>query len=464
MATRKVYASYQEIIDLSTEGGANGNPAVTAIGIHTPTGYTPHKMFPGFFQQYKRWKYLGCSLIMVPAATLPVDPLAVGYEAGEDEQYIDMRDVLNPIMFHGCHGDDLGTILNTLYAKDGSGNKLSDSANFWIEDGTTTHADLTELLEGVYYKALTDMSWKKADPQRGFKKSGFRPLLYSMATNQPILPSAHGNGVIVDADGDVVNDGGVYDLDGTSLSPENVRQFFTPRLTRLGWMDTRLPYGTEVSQDSLLGDSGEYDDVRSILQGLQNYATLPKIFMGVLLLPPAYRVKQWFRLVLTHRFAFAGFRPASMTQNILGAPGYFRDLDYSTGGVSNDDIILGGSDDPEPEPDPPTPVLKSVEINFTNNYPLTVVDSWQIWVDNEKVWESVNSVAAGGGLATTTISAYTGSAVYVRYKLEGTSNYSKAYNITTGTQDAVEITADTVSIGFKGTNASKKVDSDDEVL
>ena len=100
MATQKVYCKYQDIIDLNTVGGT-----VSVIGIHTPTGDTPRKMFPGFFKQYKKWKYLGCSVVGANAAQLPVDPLGVSYEAGEGNDTVaDPKDILNPILFHGCHG------------------------------------------------------------------------------------------------------------------------------------------------------------------------------------------------------------------------------------------------------------------------------------------------------------------------------------------------------------------------
>ena len=44
---------------------------------------------------------------MVPAATLPADPLQVSYEAGEPT--IDPRDMLNPILHKPYHGEALKT-------------------------------------------------------------------------------------------------------------------------------------------------------------------------------------------------------------------------------------------------------------------------------------------------------------------------------------------------------------------
>ena len=126
MATNFATASYQEVVDLHTE-----SKTVSVIGIHTPNTSTPVKMLGGFWKQFRKVRYLGCSLSLVPAARLPADPLQVSIGAGEPT--IDPRDMLNPILFHGCHGDDMGAILDTLYSGESSGTsdvirKQSDSA------------------------------------------------------------------------------------------------------------------------------------------------------------------------------------------------------------------------------------------------------------------------------------------------------------------------------------------------
>ena len=73
--------------------------------VFIPPGNTPVRRLSGFFSQFRKFRYKGCSVQVVPAATLPADPLQVGFEAGENQ--IDMRDMLNPILFHGTHGESL---------------------------------------------------------------------------------------------------------------------------------------------------------------------------------------------------------------------------------------------------------------------------------------------------------------------------------------------------------------------
>lgn len=371
MATRKVYASYQEIIDLNTIGDT-----ISVIGIHTPTGDTPHKMFPGFFQQYRKWKYLGCSVVGRNAAQLPVDPLGVGYDAGAgNENVMDPRDAFDPIMFHGCHGEDMGQILNKLYYGAEISN-LTDSLTGFIQDQQAiTDSGRADVTEGLYYKALTDRSWRKFGIQSGFILKRLHPLVYNMVTNHQIGPSIKNGGVqIVNGVPTVV--GGVPEetVNGVSLGGDF--QIMTNRLQSLGWMDTRVPF--IGSGEDVPAVTEDYQAWIDFLNSTKNYATMPKLFMGVLLLPMSRRVQQFLRIVITHRFVFAGFRGASMNDNILGSPSFYemgfngfgptdpQDDSTDLGPNPNSD---GGVTPPTPTPDPePTTVDKSVGVaNGTSN-------------------------------------------------------------------------------------------------
>lgn len=325
MATNGVRCSYEEIVDLHTE-----SDRVTAIGIHTPTGEYPQKMFKGFFDMYKKYKYLGCSIKFIPVARLPADPLQVSYDAGEPG--IDPRDLSNPIMFHGCHGDDLGTILNKLYGDDDG---ISDSlVGLESVSGDNRIQDaFYDSMERLYYKALTDRTWKKAGAQRGFAKSGLRPLVYTLATNHQIMPSA-----LLGEDGNNLDEfGGAptdeYSID-TQPSPihlvntvKNNTQLFTPRLTGLGWMDTRnvMTTGTDISLGKYTDDA-DLLFPRTMHDGLVsqiNYAQMPKLFMGVILMAPAYKTEQYYRMIIKHYFAFKNFRGISFRPEVTGVPTYW---------------------------------------------------------------------------------------------------------------------------------------------
>lgn len=370
MATRFVKASYQEVIDLHTESGH-----VTAIGVHTPTGDTPRKMFRGYFDQYKKYRYAGARITFAPVAKLPADPLSVSYEAGEPT--IDPRDLANPILVHGCHGDDMGTILNKLYGDNSSisdgldGLDVSNTAS--VPSGVTS--PYYAAMERLYYKALTDRTWKKAGIQRGFSKSGLRPLLYTLATNHQIMPTAllQDGGAHVNVSNQIVVNGGVptseyddaeavtggYELENP-VDPTQI-QFFTPHLTRLGWLDTRNVITVDglgttdqnISSGGSAALTGANELVQSGLVSQVNYVELPKLFMLCILLPPAYKTEMYFRAIITHFFQFKDFRGISFMPEQTGVPSYFNandDLfdadtfdDIDAGDVPNDDSS-GGDD------------------------------------------------------------------------------------------------------------------------
>lgn len=394
MATQYAKASYEEIIDCHTEEGH-----VTAIGIHTPTGDTPRKMFSGFFNQFKKFKYLGCSIKLVPAARLPADPLQVSYEPGQViGTAVDPRDMLNPLLFHGCHGNDLGTILNTLY----TGMQVGDSLS--VLDTPTSGAILPtafrDLMEKLYYKGLTDKTWKKAMPQRGFIKSGLRPMIYSLATNRQIIPGNQGEGIDVDSDGsidfDVADPTEEWDLDTsykTKTSLEHV-QLFTPRLQRLGWLDTR----NVLTKGADLGGEGVSTIDDAFFKQI-NYAELPEIFMGVILLPPAYGVEQYYRMIIDHYFEFKGFRGISFKPEIGSVPSYFQanDLDNVVT-FTGTDHLDGNSTGTEPAGTAPVTSISVVLKNSSANSlsyisrPSLIIGSQQL----EKGTGTTSTLAAGG--------------------------------------------------------------------
>lgn len=362
MTTNFVRGSYQEIIDLHTVADR-----VTVIGIHTPTGSAPKRMFKPFFDAYRQYHYDGCSLALVPAATLPADISQVSYEAGEPP--IDARDILNPILWHGCHGENMNAILNQLL--NGPATTLDSTVR---RDVVGAGAEVSsmgfpqgDIMEVLYYQALTDKTWAKAHPMRGFRKGGLHPLVYDLATNSArptgvatggtsLSPqglydknspdgesysSVSGGTMGINASGQMVArtiQGDVYDtFNGTTGittisagTSRNGMSFFTPRMRGLGWLDTKTRFmGTapETTVESggqsaniAAGYNLEFAQVENAL--LDN--PLPLLYMGLCLLPPAYKASQHFRLILNHRFSWRGFRGKSLQ----GETPYWDDVNY----------------------------------------------------------------------------------------------------------------------------------------
>lgn len=313
MVNKYINATYQEIYDIATTPNK-----VTIIGIRTPSGGVPSKMLEGLWKQFKSVKYNGMDFVMRASGTQPLDPLQVGTSAGSK---MDMRDIQNPILFRGCHGESLGPILNDLMGL-GSGDHGFTGDSLDIDS-----TDLDATVENFYYQCLTDMSWQKSMPQNGFARNGLHPLVYGLASNHQLIDAGidkFGN----DVDQNVGDIGIVYnDQDSEKLLPPNLgaqisadgtrfmnggRRIFTNDLQPLGWMDTENRVG---------GDSATpFPNAR-----------IPRCYMGILMLPPSYTegVRQYYRVVCTHYLTFKDFRSISLDGDYTSTPGYYNTLNLS---------------------------------------------------------------------------------------------------------------------------------------
>lgn len=316
MATNYAQATYTEVIDLQTVADH-----VSIIGIHTPRGLSPYNRLKGFFTQFRKYKYNGIkSLVMVPAANLPVDPLGLtGQQQTTD--LMDPRDMLNPILFHGCHGESLTYVLNQIYGKVDNINFTANSpdlGNVVNQDVTQTDIHVSPSAVGIdnefgqtfdmsnYYAKLTDSTWKKFGIQSGVKLKNLHPLVHKVARNMPLVPGAgesaryfgdvrpdQATNVYVgdrsetsispNSSSSVYGDGSGYGLIPGLVQPGFEVSYMTNGMTSLGWLPT------------------------SVSDPQPTVAILPKIFMGLLVLPPAYNIEQYFRMVITHSFSFKDF-------------------------------------------------------------------------------------------------------------------------------------------------------------
>ena len=321
MATNSVFASFSEVYDLHTEVNKP-----TVIGVHTPQQNIVQQMLRGFFMQYRKFKYIGCDLTFIPVSTLPADPLQVSYEAGETT--IDPRDMVNPILYKGCHGNSLGSVLDALLPDGLTGSTIGSSVDRQQGSETTGVEVTAEDLVTLYYQGLSSPEWGKAHVQRGFRKQGLYPLVYNMATDTPIGnrdrylgtpddPQSF-SGSYAPVSGSTppsrVGDGMVFGTTG-------VGRQFTNMVQRLGWLDTYMPTRTTAPVLS------------TTVENTQNFTGIPKLMMLCILMPPAYKTEFYFRMVIRHKFAFRDFGMAVGP----GAP-YF--------GTANPD---GGYNAPSPE-------------------------------------------------------------------------------------------------------------------
>uniref|UniRef100_A0A8A4XDC7 Capsid protein n=1 Tax=Cygnus columbianus Smacoviridae sp. TaxID=2814973 RepID=A0A8A4XDC7_9VIRU len=347
-----VKATVTEIYDLSTKTGEG-----TVLKIHTPLGQNIKRHLVGHFIQYKRYRYVGAKVNLIPASTLPADPLQLSYEAGETT--IDPRDMVNPILWKHFHGE---AMISDMLAEENRydysmGGELGEGHASGIpaslqEFGTSIFAYPYSQVAGtpgdfVYATSLMDNSFRKASVQTGFS-TFCKPFAYNVASSYQISAnSVHGSPgtdlsgwdntgsrsqmyqVPTDpgTDPDNLARGAMYGPvnlaggqvpagSGTSADDANYSNpgsLFTNKLTRLGWMDT--------TQNGFVVDTHVGSQVLST-QGLPTPASgaffnanLPAVQMLYVMLPPAYKTEFYFRLVIKHYFEFAGFRSAFSVQS-----------------------------------------------------------------------------------------------------------------------------------------------------
>lgn len=316
MVNKYINATYQEIYDLATSPNQ-----VTIMGIRTPSGSVPSKMLEGLWKQFKSVKYSGCDFVMRATARQPLDPLQIGTSAGTQ---MDMRDIQNPILFRGCHGESLGPILNDLIGSD---------LHTFSGDSLDIDQEAIADVENFYYQCLTDMSWKKSMPENGFAINGLHPLVYGLSANfqlngdpsvQTLQSGAklvQGNGTPISLEVSDVESGYStaaslgYQIESDGSGPNDAsRRIFTHDLHPLGWIDTENRSGGTLTDP--------FPNSR-----------IPKCYMGILMLPPAYTegVRQFFRVVITHYFTFKDFRSISLDGDYSDTPGYYDTINVSDG-------------------------------------------------------------------------------------------------------------------------------------
>lgn len=316
MATNSASASFQEIYDVSTKPGS-----ATIIGIHTPVTTRVHTYLHGFFEQFRKFRYYGCSVTVVPVAQLPVDPLQVSYEAGEPG--VDPRDIVNPILHRAIHGESLGNQLEAIFNLDVD-RQIFDSLDI-VDYDPVQYPDTAGQLDAMYYAGLSSPQWYKAHVQKGFRRSGIKPMYYTVGTNRQMMPFHPANdddlldlqenygrntlGVIDNSYG-LSNAGQAFDDNNTTVSSpirmdiERARggsslfpQMFAGNMRRLGWLDTLQSGSFPVQFDG-----------QTINNAGSGWTLLPKLYQYMMILPPSYKQKMHVRIIIQHYYGFRGFR------------------------------------------------------------------------------------------------------------------------------------------------------------
>lgn len=292
MVNNIINATYTETYDLNTAIGE-----LSILGIHTPLGSALRKMYKGMFEQYKKFKILGCNLQMVCATQQALTPDLVGLEAGS----VDPRDVLNPILFKACTGENLNVLLNQVY-------NTSQEINTY-NSSLAQHIDTRTVAADAYYQLLADNSWRKSHPQSGLTVMGLKPMVHKVVTTQPLAWGGESSARI---SGNSNPDQATYAYgfggnSGTNANDSslvrNHTYFVSDGITDMPWLDT-----TYEGHKFYKAPAGSEPEVVSKNAGVMS--SVPRVYCGCIVLPPAILQRLFFRMQIVWHIQFKDFRPA----------------------------------------------------------------------------------------------------------------------------------------------------------
>lgn len=318
--TNYVKQKYTYFLDISTN-----TSAPTLVNI-TAGGLTPQRRLKPFFASFKYFKLGKVKVRFVPAATLPVDPTGLSYEAGAST--VDPRDQFNPGLVRITNGEDV---------LDAFGNNLNMNS---------------------YYSSMLDSRWYKFQLQTGFSRTA-RPLLWNVV--QP-----HQSSVAV------TNMHQAMDCISTAAHMPIKNDYSNPYLTvaPAPYMPVRsnttseptiyfadrvnlrsndpIPSDTDITnhtvpvrfydtmQNDMLIQNGREKVSWMPTDMLDNYMhganTVPEVDLITVILPKAYKTKYYYRVYVSEEVMFKS--------PVVLDPFCFPGGDYQTGNRSAIDRFL----------------------------------------------------------------------------------------------------------------------------
>lgn len=305
MVTNYVSLTINETYDINTL-----KDKMAVIGIRTPSPGLVNKYIDT--RQFKKVKFNSCSIRLASASQLPVDPLGVGFEAGQ----IAPQDIMNPLLFKAVSGESFSAVLDCIY----NGRDVAANPDFYYEgsldinhvsestdvdpgSGDPTASDFTASAYDIYYTLLHDGTFRPAHPQQGLVVNNLVPLVRDIHSSMPMasylgstqskwLPAAYsfGNDNIRSANPNPLSetDGVGYvwtDID-TRNAAYNSFNFIMSGKTR------PMPaFNTQVAL------------------GMDNPCAWPYTYVGCLVVPPYKMASLYMRMVVSWHVTLSEFIP-----------------------------------------------------------------------------------------------------------------------------------------------------------
>lgn len=281
--------TFQHYIDIQTSASS-----LTMVQIQAGGRYAMERI-KHLLGAYKYIKLGRVSVKLLPASTLPVDPLGLSYDSS-DPLTIDPRDQMNPGLVRITNGEDIMT--------DFTG--LSDTAQ-----------------EQMYINTMLDPRWSKFMLQSGFKRSAV-PLYWNVGqlAQDPypgtVVNMPHKNTATSDILGATdtfqfnsysYNDGysSNFKLSGyyESFNSDPRGIFQVGHRGRMGWMPVDAFYNRRtINADTSLLE----DDYQPMFQAL------PEVNVITCLFPKAYKTIYYYRMFITETVYLSGLKNTGINE------------------------------------------------------------------------------------------------------------------------------------------------------
>lgn len=326
-----VFVKVRETYDLHTIQNK-----MSIIGIHTPKARIVKRNYPGLLLQCKAYRPVSCDVKMACASMLPLDPQQVGTSVDD----VAPEDVFNPILYKACSNFSMSQIealVNTLAegAQWGARGESIDSTN----DG------ITENDFDIYYGLLSDTNgWKHANPQSGLTMASLRPLVYEKvyttgSTGEASISGGYGDGAPADTP--------AYAILGNNNRQQVAEQSFKGKAKPMPWLPTTIPTPSGTNpptvENAYAGFPGS--EASKMPANAQTGVLAPRIFCGIIIVPPSRRHQLFYRLVCEWTLEFSGIRSFQEIVNWtglgwIGSASHIMDYDFSDSKMLMEDTDL----------------------------------------------------------------------------------------------------------------------------
>lgn len=326
-----VFVKVRETYDLHTLADK-----ISAIAIHTPGPNLIRRNYPGLLMQCKAYRPVSCDVKMACASMLPMDPLGVGTTEGQ----VAPEDMFNPILYKAVSNFSMSQIEEYLTAT--ATVNASMTARGDILDATNDGITSDDF--ALYYGLLSmTHEWKHANPQSGLQMIGLRPLVYELNYSFHAMEVKNNKF----GDGEVDNFQRAQTPNGfITYSP----QAFMGKSKSMPWLPTTTEY---VYNNAIVANPAGFTDAGSDAtpDNAKVGVPAPKIYCGVIIVPPSRLHQLFYRLVVEWTLEFSSLRPLAEVTSFaglqaIGSATHFMDYDFGESKVLQEstDIVDTSAD------------------------------------------------------------------------------------------------------------------------